>query len=133
MLLQIGAIDYFNRDPAKESFLDYGCGYGKDVEELNRLGFDVEGYDPYVAKWCHMPRRTFDVVFCTYVLCVIFDEGERNDVLSNIRRKLKKNGTAYITVRRDIPREGTSRTCWVELDLPIVAVTKNFVTYSMGK
>ena len=48
-----------------ETHLDYGCGYGKDVEELIDLGYQSTGYDPYYFPRC--PEKA-DIVTLGYVL-----------------------------------------------------------------
>ncbi len=60
------------------SILDYGCGYGYDVDHLKGLGHKVTGYDPYFGK---MLRVKSDWVLLFYVLNVIEDAVEREAVL----------------------------------------------------
>ena len=83
--------------------LDYGCGFGQDVRFLRAKGFDANGYDPHHAP--DFPTGTFDTIVCFYVLNVLFPD-EQNEVLMNISRLLKPSGRAYISVRRDIARDG---------------------------
>lgn len=101
--------------------LDYGCGRGDDAKRL-----EVEKYDPNHSPV--MPKGKFDTIYCHYVLNVIDTEEERVEVLNKITDKLKKNGTAYITVRRDIKTEGlTSIGTYQEnivLDLPVLKEKK---------
>lgn len=111
--------------------LDYGCGRGMDAET-----YDMERYDPYYQP--NMPDGQFDTITCTFVLNVIPDERERNDVIDNIRKKLTPDGRAYITVRRDTRALNgvTSRGTWqglIELDYPIIASGTGFVTYEVTK
>ena len=49
--------------------LDFGCGYGKDVEKLQQKGLDIQGYDPYYQP--QYPQGTFDTIICGYVLNVL--------------------------------------------------------------
>ncbi len=56
----------------KGEILDYGCGYGKDVELLKAKGFNVTGYDAYYFK--DLPIRKYDTIICNYVLNVILQE-----------------------------------------------------------
>ncbi len=83
----------------KGRVLDYGCGYGGDVERLADLGINIHGYDPHLQP--DLTRGKFNTITCNYVLNVI-DEHERLTVLAHIRTLLRKDGVAYITVRRDI-------------------------------
>ncbi|SFP89484.1 DNA phosphorothioation-associated putative methyltransferase [Geodermatophilus dictyosporus] len=61
------------------SVLDFGSGRGGDVERLQSMGFDVQGWDPHWAKDT-VPTR-HDAVLLVYVLNVIEDPRERNDTL----------------------------------------------------
>lgn len=86
-----------------KSILDFGCGFGKDVELLKAKGFDIIGYDPYYFK--NYPNKKFDTIICFYVLNVLLAE-EQAQVLMNVSALLKPNGKAYFAVRRDIINEG---------------------------
>ena len=66
--------------------LDFGCGFGKDVEELKEKGFDIVGYDKF--HFPEYPNRRFDTIICFYVLNVLFPE-EQSAVLMEISRLLK--------------------------------------------
>ena len=83
--------------------LDFGCGYGKDVEILQRKGFKIKGYDPHYFP--DYPQGKFDTIVCIYVLNVLFPQVQ-NQVVMEISQLLKPNGTAYFAVRRDLKREG---------------------------
>lgn len=83
--------------------LDFGCGFGKDVELLKGKGKNIVGYDKYYFP--KYPTRKFDVVICFYVLNVLMHEEQAN-VLMEISRLLKPTGKAYFAVRRDLQYEG---------------------------
>lgn len=83
--------------------LDFGCGFGKDVEYLKQKGFDCKGFDPHYFPTI-LPQK-FDTIICFYVLNVLFPE-EQNEVLMEISRLLKPTGKAYFAVRRDIQKDG---------------------------
>lgn len=83
--------------------LDYGCGFGRDVQFLQTKGFDAHGYDPHYFP--DLPAKQFDTIVCFYVLNVLFPD-EQVEVLMNISRLLKPTGRAYFAVRRDIQRDG---------------------------
>lgn len=83
--------------------LDYGCGYGRDVEFLRSRGFDAQGYDPHYFPAA--PARKFDTIVCFYVLNVLFED-EQTAVLMDVARLLKPGGQAYFAVRRDIAQDG---------------------------
>ena len=83
--------------------LDFGCGFGKDVELLNTKGLNVVGYDKhYFPKY---PAKKFDTIICFYVLNVLMQEEQAN-VLMEISQLLKSTGKAYFAVRRDLQNEG---------------------------
>lgn len=70
---------------------------------MRAKGFDAYGYDPYHQP--DLPTGTFDTIVCFYVLNVLFPD-EQTEVMMNISRLLKPGGRAYLSVRRDITRDG---------------------------
>jgi len=109
--------------------LDYGCGRGGDAD---RLG--IPGYDPHWRPDTAWEPGTFNIVLCSYVLNVV-DETTQEEILQDILAALAPGGKAYLTVRRDLPREGTSgRGCfqrYVVLDLPLLLENSSFAIYVM--
>jgi diadenosine tetraphosphate (Ap4A) HIT family hydrolase len=83
--------------------LDFGCGFGKDVELLNAKGINVVGYDKHFFP--NYPTEKFDTIICFYVLNVLMQEEQAN-VLMEISQLLKPTGKAYFAVRRDLQYEG---------------------------
>lgn len=68
--------NYFNGD---YSVLDYGCGKGDDMRELEAHGVDISGWDPV-----HRPDGDIlnaDIVNLGFVLNVIEDRQERDETL----------------------------------------------------
>jgi len=62
------------------SVLDYGCGKGDDIRELEAHGIDASGWDP-----AHNPEGELiasDIVNLGFVLNVIEDQDERKETLS---------------------------------------------------
>jgi hypothetical protein len=125
------------------NYLDYGCGKGFDAIELG-----MDRYDPHFThgrilcgeEAFKMPEMfgMYYTITCNYVLNVIDSEEERGQVLKNIQNLLMEGGKAYITVRRDIKKEGyTSKGTFqknIILDLPILKETKNgFCIYILKK
>jgi len=83
--------------------LDFGCGFGKDVEILANRGVSIQGYDKhYFPKF---PEQKFDTIICFYVLNVLLPE-EQALVLLEISSLLKPSGKAFFAVRRDLTFEG---------------------------
>jgi SAM-dependent methyltransferase len=96
--------------------LDYGCGYGRQLAELLRLGYrDVAGIDPSLAMVerarrelpgiavavCGAPpsehpsthpTESFDVVLLSAVLTCVPRDAEQNVILGEIFRVLRPGG-----------------------------------------
>ncbi len=85
------------------NILDYGCGFGTDVEFLKKEGYDANGYDNYYFK--NYPKFKYDTITCIYVLNVL-DPVQETDVILSVSELLKHGGKAYFAVRRDIVHEG---------------------------
>ena len=114
----------------KGRVLDFGCGKGKDCEEL-----EIEGYDPHYRP--QKPIGKFDTIICTYVLNVIEDETDRAAILDEISSLLNDGGASYLSVRNDKKnlRGHTRRGTWqgyIDLDLPILKKTSSFVMYKLN-
>lgn len=92
-----------NKGLLKGEVLDFGCGFGKDVELLKEKVVNIEGYDKYYYPI--YPSKKFDTIICFYVLNVLMLE-EQAQVLIEISQLLKPSGKAYFAVRRDIHFEG---------------------------
>jgi DNA phosphorothioation-associated putative methyltransferase len=58
-----------------ETFFDYGCGHGMDVEALQNLGYQASGWDPAFRP--NVPKVPAAVVNLGYVLNVIEEPSER--------------------------------------------------------
>lgn len=92
-----------NKNLIQGKTLDFGCGFGKDVELLKSKGVEITGYDKH--HFPEYPAGKFDTILCIYVLNVLLPE-EQTDVLIEISRLLKPGGKAYFAVRRDILYQG---------------------------
>ena len=93
--------------------LDYGCGHGKDVEELKEDFYKVVGYDPnFFPK---RPKGKFDVVLMVYVINVIDSPRDRNAAIEDAWRYVRKGGQLVIVSRSEseILRE-QARALWKE-------------------
>ncbi|MGD2182669.1 DNA phosphorothioation-associated putative methyltransferase [Lusitaniella coriacea] len=64
---------------SKETFFDYGCGYGVDVEQMAGEDYESSGWDPYYRP--DDPLIAADIVNLGYVINVIEDTGERREAL----------------------------------------------------
>lgn len=61
------------------SFLDYGCGYGRDYQLIQQQGFVSTGWDPYYFPDNSMAPS--DIVNLGYVINVIEEPNERQEAL----------------------------------------------------
>lgn len=90
-----------NKGLIKGDILDFGCGFGKDVDELHKKGYHIEGYDKFHQP--AYPSKKYDTILCFYVLNVLLPF-EQATVLMEVSRLLKPDGVAYFAVRRDIKK-----------------------------
>ena len=114
------------------SILDYGCGKGADEKYLTEKGYDAEAYDPHWRP-VELTKNSFDTILCTYVLNVVKKDDEKN-IIASIKSLLNNEGKAFITVRRDLKKEGeTSRGFQrnVDLDLDIVKQNGSYCIYTL--
>lgn len=117
--------------------IDYGCGKGADARHLNEIGISADSYDPH---WNPISlegmESSYKTIFCTYVFNVI-EQDKEDFLIYNLNSLLASGGAAYISVRRDIKKEGkTSRGFQrnVFLDLPIVKEYRNnYCIYKLTK
>jgi ATP adenylyltransferase len=88
--------------------LDYGSGRGADSRHLSGLGYKVTSYDPHWSPISIDDKLGhFNTIICNYVLNVV-DETEEKLIISDIKSLLSASGVAYLTVRRDIKKEGVT-------------------------
>ena len=120
--------------------LDYGCGKGADIDYLREYDYWVAGYDPNhrtvdddILECC---GRCSDYIICQYVLNTV-DHNVQAGIINKISGLLKPYAKAYITVRRDIKKEGlTKRGTYQEnvvLNLPVVRETSTYCIYKLEK
>jgi len=98
---KVSYLKYFKNFPKSKKILDYGTGLGQNIYYLNKLGFNVKGYDisKFALKFCRekgldvsdnfAKLGKFDVIFSSNVL-----EHLANPLKSliDIRKKLNKDG-----------------------------------------
>ena len=112
----------------KGRILDYGSGRGFDADAISS-----DRYDPY---WHPVkPTGKYDTIICNYVLNVVSEEVQKA-IIEDIRNLLKKDGVAYVSVRRDIKTKKQvdhKVQRWVELDFPTVNKTTDYEMYKVVK
>jgi ATP adenylyltransferase len=116
------------------AILDYGCGKGADLKYLKEKGYTSEAYDPHWRP-VDLSGELYDTVLCTYVFNVISANDEA-ELISSIKSLLHNDGAAYISVRRDLKKEGkTSRGFQrnVILDLEVVKENSGYCIYKLTK
>lgn len=118
----------FEKNKLKGKVLDFGCGYGKDVEKLQQKNISVVGYDPHYFPL--YPQKKFDTIICIYVLNVLFPQAQA-EVLHQISNLLKLGGKAYFVVRRDVKYPGfrmhkihKKQTYQCNVELPFTSILK---------
>jgi diadenosine tetraphosphate (Ap4A) HIT family hydrolase len=90
-----------NENLIEGKVLDFGCGFGKDVEELTKRGFEVVAYDPHYFP--EYPTKQYDIILCHYVLNVLQPQDQAK-VLYEVSNLLKFGGKVYFSVRRDVKK-----------------------------
>jgi DNA phosphorothioation-associated putative methyltransferase len=71
-------LEYGQLKPS-ETFFDFGCGLGTDIQGLQQLGYQAAGWDPVHAPY--VEKTPAGVVNLGYVLNVIEDPAERLETL----------------------------------------------------
>ena len=129
------------------SILDYGCDKGGDVKRLAAMNKMIIGYDPnssyetrgkfFRGTEAMLSPYKFDTILCTYVLNVVQHHRGQPEILERIKFLLHPAGVAYITVRRDIKKEGINKRGTyqrnVVLNLPVVRETSTYCIYKLEK
>lgn len=114
-----------------EFLLDFGCGKSHDADLLQEYKYDPYYFD---NKWVFDYK--YDIILCSYILNTLLKNDE-SKILKQLRLLLTKNGTAYITVRRNIKKEGyTSIGTYqrnVILNLPIIKENSDYCIYQLKK
>lgn len=86
--------------------LDYGCGHGYDLTELNKIEFNISGYDKFNPEFinsnCELIKNDnenpFEIIVCNYVFNVIANNNERQKLIDVLRKSISN---VYIAVRSD--------------------------------
>lgn len=92
-----------NKSLLAGDILNFGCGFGKDVELLKAKRLNVIGYDKHYFP--EYPAQKFDTIICFHVLNVLMQEEQAN-FLMEISQLLKPTGKAYFAVRKHLQHEG---------------------------
>lgn len=82
----------------KGRVLDFGCGYGIDAKT-----YGWEAYDPYYSSY--QLSGKYDTVVCINVISAVSEDNQRK-IIEEIRSVLAPDGIAYISVPRNLPKQG---------------------------
>lgn len=114
--------------------LDFGCGKCASVNPKSWTN-----YDPHYCPDTIADGQRFNIILCTYVLCVL-PEPERKKVLKKIQYLLSEHGLAYVSVRNDKPKQGwgcSSKGTYQgrvrKLTLPLLYENSQFRIYLLTK
>jgi len=77
--------------------LDWGCGYGQDVEYIR----NAFGYDPYHQPKLPPDGELYNTVLCIYVVNTIPEYYDRCRIIGNAYDYLADYGWLYVAIRCD--------------------------------
>jgi DNA phosphorothioation-associated putative methyltransferase len=83
-----------------DSFFDFGCGHGGDVQYLRRENIKADGWDPFHSP--DNPILSADVVNLGYVLNVIEDPKERVETLRRAFKLARKVLVVSVRVEQEV-------------------------------
>ncbi len=121
-----------SRNFLKGKCLDFGGGRGFDA-----VYYNMYHWDPYWLTSTY-PKGLYDTITCTYVLNVV-EPYIKMHILNDVHALLTEGGTAYFTVRRDIPKSGKAgRKCiqrYVILNQPYICIREisSYAIYKLEK
>jgi len=82
------------------SILDYGCGYGEDVNFYRKNGIRAEGFDPHKSfNWSKEPKGWFPIITLLYVLNILPNPKTRLQVLREALSHLSSRGQLIVVTR----------------------------------
>lgn len=101
--------------PMYSTVLDYGCGRGDDIDWLvDTHKCVVAGYDPNFVQWDEkiLYSAKFNVVLCNYVLCVVPNKFERQNIIEDAWQHVEDGGTMMVSVRSKKSIESARTNSW---------------------
>ena len=87
-----------DRELIRGRVLDYGCGLGYDADQQG-----WEAFDPYYRP--SKPTGLYDTIVVNHVANIL-TRASRAELLKTVNGLLATDGTAYISVARNIPMSG---------------------------
>jgi DNA phosphorothioation-associated putative methyltransferase len=125
-----------NKINKDDKILDFGCGRGTDYTWLQLNNYNANGYDPYWNPTKNLLDKKYDIVLCSYVLNVV-NINKRRAVINKLKGLINKSGKIYITVRRDIKKDYTTKygvhQYLVYLPYKIIKETSAYCIYEINK
>lgn len=107
----------------QSSILDFGCGSGRLVQDLNRAGFDARGFEPHPESKVSLPRvfndlreipeivGWFELITCIEVLEHLREPDEALRAISNLLRP-----SGYLLVSTDLYNDKIHGEHWYYLN-----------------
>ncbi|MCZ2077747.1 MAG: class I SAM-dependent methyltransferase [Bryobacterales bacterium] len=91
------------RSLAVHSILDFGCGYGADVEFYRSKGYEADGFDiePRFG-WTQVNERPYDLVTLVFVVNVLPRSEDRLSAARDAARHVRPGGHLLIAARSDL-------------------------------
>lgn len=85
-----------------KSLMDFGCGYGQDVQFYRDLGFDADGFDiePRFG-WTEAQDRKYDLVAAVFVVNVLPSIEDRVNAIRAASRYVRPGGYMLIAARSE--------------------------------
>lgn len=113
--------------------LDYGCGKGSDADILL-----MDKYDPHFFPDI-FNLKSYDTITCHYVLNVIEDNAKKLRTIKTMQFLLNDDGKIYISVRRDVTKNGYTKkktyqeNVFIDGLTPIHEVKGSYAIYELNK
>jgi SAM-dependent methyltransferase len=107
----------------RSTILDFGCGSGRLVQDLNRAGFDARGFEPHPETTISLPRVFIDLreipeiagrielITCIEVLEHLREPDETLQAISDLLRP-----SGYLLVSTDLYNDRTHGEHWYYLN-----------------
>lgn len=85
-----------------QSILDFGCGYGADVEFYRSIGYEADGFDiePRFG-WTQRSERLHDLVTLVFVVNVLPTSEDRVSVVRDAAQHVRPGGYLLIAARSE--------------------------------
>jgi SAM-dependent methyltransferase len=84
------------------SILDFGCGYGADVQFYRNCKYDADGFDMESSfGWTEVKNRQYDLVTLVFVVNVLPTSEDRLNVVREAARYVRPGGYLLVAARSE--------------------------------